>query len=96
MRDTIADGLSLMLMLNVPATVGLIVLAVPIVRVIFERGAFTPRDTLATAAALQFYAHRPASATRSCASRRRRSMRSAATATPVDRQHRRRCSSTRR
>ena len=32
-RDTIADGLSLMLMLNVPATVGLMVLAVPIVRV---------------------------------------------------------------
>ena len=31
-------------------------LAEPIVRVIFERGAFTPRDTLATAAALQFYA----------------------------------------
>ena len=32
-RRTIADGLSLMLMLNVPATVGLIVLATPIVRV---------------------------------------------------------------
>ena len=60
MRRTIADGLSLMLMLNVPATVGLIVLATPIVRVIFERGAFTPADTAATAAALQFYAHRPA------------------------------------
>jgi putative peptidoglycan lipid II flippase len=55
-RATIADGLSLMLMMNVPATVGLIVLAVPIVRVIFERGVFTPADTLATAAALQFYA----------------------------------------
>lgn len=55
-RRTVGDGLSLMFMLNVPATVGLIVLAVPIVRVIFERGAFTPADTLATAAALQFYA----------------------------------------
>ena len=55
-RKTVADGLSLMLMLNVPATVGLIVLAVPIVRVIFERSAFTAADTLATAAALQFYA----------------------------------------
>jgi putative peptidoglycan lipid II flippase len=55
-RKTVADGLSLMLMLNVPATVGLIVLAVPIVRVIFERSAFTASDTVATAAALQFYA----------------------------------------
>jgi putative peptidoglycan lipid II flippase len=53
---SVADGLSLMLMLNVPATVGLVVLATPIVRVIFERSAFTPADTAATAAALQFYA----------------------------------------
>ncbi|MSO83211.1 MAG: murein biosynthesis integral membrane protein MurJ [Acidobacteria bacterium] len=55
-RSTVADGLSLMLMLNVPATVGLILLATPIVRVIFERSAFTAADTAATAAALQFYA----------------------------------------
>jgi putative peptidoglycan lipid II flippase len=55
-RDTVAHGLSLMLMLNVPATVGLAALAVPIVRLIFERGEFTPEATLATAAALQFYA----------------------------------------
>jgi putative peptidoglycan lipid II flippase len=54
-RNTIADGISLMLMLNVPATLGLIVLATPIVRIIFERGAFTPADTAATASALQFY-----------------------------------------
>ncbi len=55
-RTTVADSLSLMMMLNVPATVGLIVLAVPIVQVIFERRAFTHIDTLATAAALQLYA----------------------------------------
>jgi putative peptidoglycan lipid II flippase len=55
-RTTIADGLTLMLMLNVPATVGLIVLATPIVRVIFEHGAFTSSDTAATAAALGYYA----------------------------------------
>ena len=55
-RSTIADGLSLMLMLNVPATIGLVVLATPIVRVIFERNAFTAADTAATAAAVQFYA----------------------------------------
>jgi len=55
-KDTIANGVSLMLMLNVPASVGLIVLAHPIVRVILERGRFTAADTAATAAALQFYA----------------------------------------
>ena len=55
-RNTIADSMSLMLMLNVPATFGLLVLATPIVRLIFERGAFTPADTAATAAALQLYA----------------------------------------
>jgi putative peptidoglycan lipid II flippase len=55
-RGTIADGLSLMLMLNLPATVGLMVLATPIVRLIFERGEFGPGATAATASALQFYA----------------------------------------
>ena len=55
-RDTVADGLALMMALNVPATVGLVVLSVPIVRVIFEHGQFLPADTLATAAALRFYA----------------------------------------
>lgn len=55
-RTTIADGLSLMMMLNVPATVGLIVLAHPIVQVIFEHGRFTANDTAATASALGYYA----------------------------------------
>ena len=45
-----------MLMLMVPATVGLVVLAAPIVRLIFERGVFTPADTQATALALVCYA----------------------------------------
>lgn len=55
-RGTLADGLSLMMVLNVPATIGLTVLASPIIRVLFERRAFLPSDTAATAAALQFYA----------------------------------------
>jgi putative peptidoglycan lipid II flippase len=55
-RATLGEGLSLMFMLNVPATIGLIVLAHPIVRLLFERRAFLPSDTAATAAALQFYA----------------------------------------
>jgi putative peptidoglycan lipid II flippase len=55
-RDTVTSSLSLMLMLNIPATVGLVVLSKPIVQVLLERGRFTPADTSATAAALQFYA----------------------------------------
>ena len=56
MRDTVSSGLRMMMMLNVPATVGLIVLATPIVALIFEHGAFTREHTAATAAALAFYA----------------------------------------
>jgi putative peptidoglycan lipid II flippase len=55
-RRTLSRGLSLMLLLNVPATLGLIVLATPIVRLLLERGQFLPADTAATAAALQLYA----------------------------------------
>ena len=46
----------MMLMLNVPATVGLLVLSTPIVSLIFERGRFTAADTAATAGALACYA----------------------------------------
>jgi putative peptidoglycan lipid II flippase len=55
-RRTVSRGLGLMLALNVPATIGLIVLAVPIVRVLFEHGRFRPSDTEAVAAALRLYA----------------------------------------
>src|SRR5262249_26668753 len=55
-RDTVSRGISLMLMLNVPATLGLITLAPPIVRLLFEHGRFEPADTAPTAAALRFYA----------------------------------------
>ena len=55
-RQALSSGLRMMLMLNVPATLGLLALATPIVRLIFERGRFTPADTAATAAALVCYA----------------------------------------
>jgi putative peptidoglycan lipid II flippase len=45
-----------MLALNVPATIGLMVLAVPIVRVLFEHVRFLPSDTEAVASALRLYA----------------------------------------
>jgi putative peptidoglycan lipid II flippase len=56
MRTTVASAIGLMLALNIPATLGLIALAVPIIALIFERGEFTSVDTAATARALQFYA----------------------------------------
>ncbi|HEY7445585.1 MAG TPA: murein biosynthesis integral membrane protein MurJ [Vicinamibacterales bacterium] len=56
MRGAIARGLRMMLMLNIPATLGLVALARPVVGLIFERGEFTSADTNATAIALMFYA----------------------------------------
>jgi putative peptidoglycan lipid II flippase len=55
-RREVTNGLAMTLLLNVPATFGLIVLARPIVALLFERGAFTAADTSATAAALVCYA----------------------------------------
>lgn len=55
-RGSVSRGLRMMLMLNVPAMIGLIVLAEPIVAMIYERRMFSPTDTVNTAAALMFYA----------------------------------------
>ena len=52
-KTTLAYGLRLVLALTIPATVGLWVLAQPIVALVFEHGSyFTPSDTQATVAAL--------------------------------------------
>jgi putative peptidoglycan lipid II flippase len=55
LRATLRDALSLLFFLTVPATLGLVVLAEPIVRLLFEHGAFTAADTKATATALVCY-----------------------------------------
>ena len=55
-RQTLGQVLRLVLYLSVPAAVGLAVLAEPIVRLVFEHGAFTPQDTAETARALRVYA----------------------------------------
>src|SRR5712672_51168 len=49
-------GLELALGLALPATLGLIVLSAPVVRMLFEHGAFTALDTAATAHALMWLA----------------------------------------
>ena len=50
------EGLRLVLFLTVPATVGLLLLGEPIIRLIFERGRFHAQDTQATAVALELFA----------------------------------------
>jgi putative peptidoglycan lipid II flippase len=54
-KPTLVQGLNLVLLLIVPATVGLFVLAQPIVGLVFERGAQTAYDTAMTARVLQIF-----------------------------------------
>ncbi len=49
-------AISFCLLLGLPAMIGLIVLARPIIETLFQHGAFTAEDTLATAEALRAYA----------------------------------------
>jgi putative peptidoglycan lipid II flippase len=56
MGATFSSALRMMLVLNVPATVGLMVLSTPIVALLFEHGSFTAEAAAGTAAALMFYA----------------------------------------
>ncbi len=55
-RRTVSTTLRLMMMFNVPAMMGLIVLAEPVVALLYERGMFDATDTAATAAVLVLYA----------------------------------------
>jgi putative peptidoglycan lipid II flippase len=54
-RRTLAMGLRMVVVLIFPATVGLFVMAKPIIALIFEHGAFTAYDTAWTALALRCY-----------------------------------------
>jgi putative peptidoglycan lipid II flippase len=55
MKKTMVSSLTMVFALTLPATAGLIVLSEPIIRLIFEHGAFTAKDTLATANTLALY-----------------------------------------
>ena len=56
LRETLASSLAMVFCLTLPATVGLIVLGEPIIRVIFEHGKFDAFTTARTAEALTCYA----------------------------------------
>ncbi|MCL1848512.1 MAG: murein biosynthesis integral membrane protein MurJ [Clostridiales bacterium] len=53
--DTANNGLKLVLMITLPSAAGLMALGQPIIRLLFERGAFTPADTVMAAGALFWF-----------------------------------------
>jgi putative peptidoglycan lipid II flippase len=55
-KDTITFSMKNMLFFSLPASAGLIVLARPIIRILFERGEFTAYATQITSTVLLFYA----------------------------------------
>jgi len=56
MRSTLSATLRAIFFLSVPAAVGLLVLRIPLIQLLFQRGAFEAHSTEAVAWALQFYA----------------------------------------
>ena len=55
-RATLAKAMRLAVFLTLPSAVGLVVLAQPIIALIYQRGKFHDTDSLHTAEALQYYA----------------------------------------
>ncbi|MCR1875423.1 murein biosynthesis integral membrane protein MurJ [Paraclostridium bifermentans] len=53
--ESVANSVNCVNLLVVPASVGAMILATPVVRILFERGAFNDRSTMLTATALVFY-----------------------------------------
>jgi len=56
LKETFASSLIMAFCLTIPASIGLWLLAEPIIQVIFQHGAFSSFDTVRTAEALRFYA----------------------------------------
>ena len=55
LKRTISFSLRLILFVTIPATVALLALRIPILSVLFQRGAFSVQSTLLTAQALMYY-----------------------------------------
>lgn len=56
LKDTVADAISTMAILVIPASIGLFLFASPIVNLLFVGGQFTSKDAETTALILSFYA----------------------------------------
>lgn len=56
LKETFASSLTMAFCLTIPASIGLWLLAEPIIQIIFQHGVFSSFDTVRTAEALRFYA----------------------------------------
>ncbi len=56
LKDTLSFSLRMTFLIMIPASVGLAVLGLPIIKMLFQRGEFTPYSTYITNSALFFYA----------------------------------------
>lgn len=54
-KSILGQGVNIILIITVPATIGILILAEPIVRLFFQRGAFDNKATIMTSGALLFY-----------------------------------------
>jgi putative peptidoglycan lipid II flippase len=55
-RGALAHAIRLVMLLTIPSAIGLIILAEPIIALIYQHGRFTAEATMQTAAALRYYA----------------------------------------
>jgi putative peptidoglycan lipid II flippase len=55
-RSELARGMRLAFLMTIPASIGLMVLAEPIISVLYQHGRFTAHETAESAGALRFYA----------------------------------------
>jgi putative peptidoglycan lipid II flippase len=55
LKDSLSLGIRVIFLVVLPASVGLMVLGIPIIRLLLEHGKFYPRDTIFTASALFYY-----------------------------------------
>ncbi|MHB9094203.1 MAG: murein biosynthesis integral membrane protein MurJ, partial [Eubacteriales bacterium] len=56
LKEVMVKGIGVLALIMIPASAGLIALDEPVVRLLFQRGAFEAKDTVPTAYALAFYA----------------------------------------
>ena len=54
-KRIMGQGINIILIITVPATIGILILAEPMVRILFQRGAFDSTATTMTSQALIFY-----------------------------------------
>lgn len=54
-KSILGEGVNIILLITVPSTIGIIILAEPVVKIFFERGAFDSTATMMTSGALLFY-----------------------------------------